>query len=158
MGSVRTDVSPLDAIAIGAAMLRSPGDPDHMVIDTQLASETTGVDGAYLLIASPALKPAVAQFLAAPSLASTSVEVLNGAGVTGLAARTADKLSQAGFVIAGIADAPRAQTQTSIVARPAARAAAEQLASALGLPTSRVSTNSSLSTADIQVTLGSDAR
>jgi LCP family protein required for cell wall assembly len=156
--SVKTDVSPLDTIAIGAAMLRSPGDPDHMVIDTQLATETTGVDGAYLLVAKPALKPAVAQFLGGPTLSSMSVEVLNGAGVTGLAARTADKLSHAGFTIAGVADAPRIQAQSSIVARPVARAAAEQLASALGLPASRVSTSPSLSTADIQLTLGSDAR
>jgi hypothetical protein len=76
--------------------------------------------------------------------------------VSGLAARTADKLSQAGFVIASVGDAPRAQAQTSILAKPSARSAAEQIASALGLPSSRVTTNSSLSTADIQITLGSD--
>ena len=157
-GAVKTDVSPLDAIAIGAAMLRSPGTPDHMVIDTQLATETTGADGAYLLEAKPSLKPAVAAFLGGPSISSMSVEVLNGAGVAGLAARTADKLTQAGFVIANVADAPRAQAQTSIVAKPAARSAAEQIASALGLPASRVSTSSSLSSADVQLTLGADAR
>src|SRR5207302_9523734 len=47
--SIKTDVSPLDAIAIGAAMLRNPGDPDRLVIDTRYADEITGEDGAYLL-------------------------------------------------------------------------------------------------------------
>ena len=84
--------------------------------------------------------------------------MLNGAGVAGLAARTADRLTQAGFTVASVGDAPRAQAQTTIVARPSARSAAEQIAAAVGLPPSRVSTNSNLTTADIQVTLGADAR
>jgi polyisoprenyl-teichoic acid--peptidoglycan teichoic acid transferase len=163
--SVKTDASPLDAIAVGAAMLRAPGAPDRMVIDTSLASEVTGADGAYLLQAKPSLKPAVAQFLSVPgagsstslSPSSISVEVLNGAGVAGLAARTADKLKQAGFVIADIADAPRTQAQTTIVSRSSARPVADQIASAMGLPTSRVSTGNPPS-ADVQIILGTDAR
>lgn len=160
-GSIKTDVSPLDAIALAAAVLRSPGDPEHLVIDTRLANEVTATDGAYLLEAKPSLKPSVAQFLAGPSavsLSSISVAVLNGAGVNGLAARTAEKLTQAGFVIANVGDAARPQSSTTIVAKPTARDAADQLASAIGLPSSRVSTSSSLSTADIQLTLGADAR
>jgi polyisoprenyl-teichoic acid--peptidoglycan teichoic acid transferase len=159
--SVKTDATPLDAIAVGAAMLRDPGDPDHMVIDTQYATEVTGEDGAYLLQAKPSLKPAVAQFLSTPtsgvSPASVSVEVLNGAGVTGLAARTADRLKQAGYNVTNVADAPRAQAQTSIIAASSARAAAEQIASALSLPSSRVTTGKP-SSADVQVILGADAR
>ena len=61
--SIKTDLSPLDAIAIGAAMLRDPGEPDHMVIDTSLANELTGQDGAYLLEPTSSLRPTVAQFL-----------------------------------------------------------------------------------------------
>jgi LCP family protein required for cell wall assembly len=165
--SIKTDVSPLDAIAVGAAMLRDPGDPDHMVIDTNLASEVTGGDGAYLLQPKAALKPTVAQFLNNPSAAassggslapsSISVEVLNGAGVAGLAARTADRLKQAGFTIADVADAPRPQSQTTIVARQNARPIADQIASAIGLPGSRVSTGNPPK-ADIQIILGTDAR
>jgi polyisoprenyl-teichoic acid--peptidoglycan teichoic acid transferase len=165
-GSIKTDASPLDAIAVGAAVLRAPGDPDRMVIDTSLASEVTGADGAYLLQAKPSLKPAVAQFLNTPGAASSatvlspasiSIEVLNGAGVVGLAARTADKLKEAGFVIAGVADAPRSQAQTTIVARSKARPAADQIANAMGLPSSRVSTGNPPS-ADVQIILGADAR
>lgn len=156
IGAIKTDVSPLDAIAIGAAILRNPGDPDRLVIDTSLAREVTGVDDAYLLEARPELKPAVARFLGGAS--STSVEVLNGAGVAGLAARTADKLSQSGYIIASVGDAPKQQPQTTLLAKPSARSAADQIAGTLGIPTGRVSTNSNLSTADVQIVLGSDAR
>ena len=152
LGAIKTDVSPLDAIGIGAAILRNPGEPERMVIDPSLAREVTGQDGAYLLEAKPDLKPAVARFLGA-----TSVEVLNGAGIAGLASRTADKLSQSGYIIASIGDAPRPQSQTTIIARPSARSAAEQLANTLGIPSVRVSTNANLTTADVQLVLGTDA-
>jgi hypothetical protein len=154
--SIKSDVTPLDAIAIGAAILRDPGDPDRLVIDTTLVTPVMGVDGAYLLDPKPDLKPAVARFLGGSSTAS--VEVLNGAGVAGLAARTADKLTQRGFVISGVGDAPKAQSQTSILARPGARTAAEQVANTLGLPTTRVSESANLGPADVQVILGPDAR
>ncbi|MBV9595605.1 MAG: LCP family protein [Chloroflexi bacterium] len=158
--SIKTDLSPFDVVALGAAMLRSPGDPDHLVIDTSLATELTGEDGAYLLQAKPSLQPTVAQFLAHPSgvaAAPVSVEVLNAAGVAGLAARTADRLTQAGYKIANVADAPKLQSQTTIMAKPSATSAANQIASTLGIPTSRVTTSNALTTADIQVTLGPDA-
>jgi LCP family protein required for cell wall assembly len=158
--AIKTDMSPLDAIAVGAAVLRDPGEPDHMVIDSSLAAEITGEDGAYLLEPKSSLKPAVAQFLAgagAPSTdAAVSVEVLNGAGVAGLAARTADRLSQAGFTIAMVGDAPKPQAQTTILARSSARAAADRIASSLGLPAGRVSTTNNLAGADVQITLGAD--
>jgi LCP family protein required for cell wall assembly len=154
--SIKTDVTLLDAIAIGAAILRDPGEPDRLVIDTTLVTPVTGLDGAYLLEAKPELKPAVARFLGGSS--SASVEVLNGAGVSGLASRAADRLTQRGFVISNVGDAPRAQAQTAIVARPGARGVAEQVASTLGIPTTRVIENSNLGPADIQVILGPDAR
>jgi LCP family protein required for cell wall assembly len=153
--SIRTDVTPLDAIAVGAAVLRDPGDPDRLVIDTTLVNPVTGQDGAALLEPRAELKPAVARFLGGAS--SASVEVLNGAGVAGLAARTADRLAQSGFQIAGIGDAPKPQAQTTVTARPGGRSAAEQIASTLGVPASRVSESPGLSGADVQVILGADA-
>jgi hypothetical protein len=159
--SIKTDLSPLDAIALGAAMLRDPGNPDHLVIDTSLATQITGEDGAYLLQAKPSLQPTVARFLSGPAgtAATTpvSVEVLNAAGVAGLAARTADRLTQAGYTIASVGDAPRPQAQTTIMAKPDAASAANQIATTLGIPTSRVTTSPSLTSADVQVTLGPDA-
>jgi hypothetical protein len=158
--SIKSDLTPLDVIALGAAMLRTPGGPDHLVIDTSLADVVTGQDGAYLLQAKPTLQTTVAQFLGHPAgapVTPVSVEVLNAAGVSGLAARTADKLTQAGYTIANIADAPKLQSQTTILARPTAMAAANQIASTLGVPRSRITTSQNLSSADVQVTLGPDA-
>jgi hypothetical protein len=142
-------------------MVRSPGGPDHLVIDTSLAEVITGQDGAYLLQARPTLQRTVAQFLGHPAgapVTPVSVEVLNAAGVAGLAARTADRLSQEGYMIANVADAPKLQSQTTIVAKPGAVSAANQIASTLGVPTSRISSSPKLSTADVQVTLGPDTR
>jgi LCP family protein required for cell wall assembly len=154
--SIKSDVTPLDAIAIGAAILRDRGDPDRLVIDTTLVTPITGAEGAYLLQPKPELKPAVARFLGGSNTAS--VEVLNGAGVAGLGARTADRLTQRGFVISSVGDAPKAQSQTAILARPGARIAAEQVANTLGVPTARVIESANPGAADIQVILGPDAR
>jgi polyisoprenyl-teichoic acid--peptidoglycan teichoic acid transferase len=154
--SIKSDVTPLDALAIGAAMLRNPGDPDRLVIDTTLVSPLTGQEGAALLEPRSELKPAVARFLGGAS--SARVEVLNGAGVAGLAARTADRLTQGGFVIANVGDAAKPQAQTVVLARPGARSVAEQIAGTLGIGTSRVSDSSTLSGIDVQVVLGADAR
>jgi LCP family protein required for cell wall assembly len=157
--SVRTDLSPLDAIAVAAAVLRDPGEPDRLVIDTSLVTPFTGDGGAFLLEPKPELRSAVARFLG-PSggLSYASVEVLNGAGVAGLARGTADKLTRGGFVVANVADADRAQAQTTIQARPEARRTADEVARTLGVPTSRVSEVSNLANVDIRVVLGADAR
>jgi LCP family protein required for cell wall assembly len=155
--SIKTDLSLLDAIAIGAAVLRQQGDPDRLVIDTALVTPVIGLDGAYLLDPKPELKPAVARFVGG-NASATSVEILNGAGVAGLAARTADRLTQRGFVINSVGDAPRAQPQTTILARTGARSAAEQVASTLGVSSARITDSASLGSADVQVILGADAR
>jgi polyisoprenyl-teichoic acid--peptidoglycan teichoic acid transferase len=156
-GAIKTDVTPLDAIAIGAAILRDPGDPDRLVIDTALVNPFTGADGAFLLEARPELKPTVARFLGG-NVTSATIEVLNGAGVPGLATRTADRLTQRGFLIASVGDAPRSVGQTTIAAKPGARTAAEQVAQALGVATSRVTDTGNAGAADIQVVLGPDIR
>jgi hypothetical protein len=43
------------------------------------------------------------------------------------------------------------------MAKPGAASAANQIATTLGIPTSRVTTSPSLTSADVQVTLGPDA-
>jgi LCP family protein required for cell wall assembly len=154
--TIKTDLNPLDAIAIVAAVLRDPGDPDRLVIDTNLVTPIIGDGGAFLLDPKAELRPAVSRFLAGSN--TVSVEVLNGAGVAGLASRTADRLTQRGFLIANIGDAPRTQPQTTILAKPGSHTAAEQVATALGIPTNRVADGGISGTADVQVILGSDAR
>jgi hypothetical protein len=156
--AIRTDLTPLDAVAIGAAVLRDPGEPDKLVIDTSLVTPVVGVGGAYLLEPKPDLKPAVARFVSGTSTATVSVEILNGAGVAGLARGTAERLTQRGFVITSIGDAPKAQSQTIIVAKPGARSAADRVAAALNLPALRITESGGSGTADVQVILGADAR
>lgn len=155
--SITSDVSPLDAAAIAAAFVRAPGDPDRLVIDTSLADPITGEDGAYLLEAKPTLRSTVARFLGAASSAPATVEVLNGAGVAGLARATADRLGQQGYSVTSIADADRPQRQTTILVRPGARAMGEQVAGTLNMPANRVSESASIGPADVRVILGADA-
>ncbi|HEY3058435.1 MAG TPA: LCP family protein [Chloroflexota bacterium] len=155
--SMKTDVNPLDVIAIGAAVLRDPGEPDRLVVDTSLVTPVIGEGGAFLLEPRPELRPTVARFLGG-STAASSIEVLNGAGVPGLARATADRLTQRGFAIANVADADRPQTQTTIETRPEARRTADSVASTLGVPASRVSEVKTLPGAEIRITLGADAR
>jgi len=154
--SIQTDLSPFDAIAFGAATLRHQGDPERLVIDTALVTPVIGLDGAYLLDPKPELRPAVARFVGG-SATTASVEILNAAGVAGLASRTASRLAQRGFVITSVGDAPRAQPQTTILARTGARAAAEQVATTLGVASARISETATLGSADVQVLLGADA-
>jgi LCP family protein required for cell wall assembly len=152
--AVTTDLSPTDGVAIGAAMVRYGGPPASMVIDTQLAEQITGSDGAYLLQATPDLKPAVARFL---RTSSPTIEVLNGAGVAGVARTTADRLTGQGYTVSRVGDADRPQSQTTLSARPASRSMAESVAQSLGLPAGRVSTSASLPAGvDIQVIVGGD--
>jgi LCP family protein required for cell wall assembly len=161
--TVTTDLSPLDAVAIAAAALRTPGDTERLVIDGTLVTPFVGEGGAALLEPKPALRPAVAEFLRGTSgtsvvPSSVRVEVLNGAGVPGLARTTADRLAQQGFVVAAVADADAAQPQTSILVRPGARRSGEEVARALNVPGNRVSEAGSLPQADVRVVLGRDAR
>jgi polyisoprenyl-teichoic acid--peptidoglycan teichoic acid transferase len=155
--ATRTDLNPLDMVAVAAAVLRDPGEPERLVVDTSLVNPIVGEGGAFLLEPRPELRPAVARFLGSGS-SSASIEVLNGAGVPGLARSTADRLSRRGFVIAGVGDADRAQPQTTIQVRPDARRAAEDVATTLGIPTTRVNEVPTLAGSDIRVVLGTDAR
>jgi len=155
--TLKTDVNPLDAIAIGAAVLRDPGEPDRLVVDTSLVTPVIGEGGAFLLEPKPELRATVARFLGG-STASASIEVLNGAGAPGLARATADRLTQRGFAVANVADADRPQSQTTIETRPEARRTADSVASTLGVPASRVSEVKTLPGAEIRVVLGADAR
>jgi LCP family protein required for cell wall assembly len=152
--AIKTDVSPFDAIAVAAAMLRDPGDPERLVIDTSLTTPIVGEGGAYLLEPKAELKPAVARFL---GTGSQHVEVLNAAGVAGLARSTADRVAQRGYEVVNVGDAERSQAQTTIQTRPDARQAGEDIATSLRVPAARVVDSTSLpSTVDVRVLVGPD--
>ncbi len=152
--SVQTDISPLDAVAIAAAFLRAPGDPDRLVIDQTLVEPFTGQGGAALLSPRPELPRAVARFL---GTARASVEVLNAAGVAGAARATAEQLGRQGIEVARVGDADRPQAQTTITARPEFRRTADAMAGALSLPAGRVSESEALPPGvDVRVNVGGD--
>ncbi|MDQ3809094.1 MAG: LCP family protein, partial [Chloroflexota bacterium] len=155
--AVETDLSPFDVIAVAAAILRDPGEPDRLVIDTSLVTPVIGEGGAFLLEPKPELRSAVARFLGG-SASAANIEVLNGAGVPGLARTTAERLGRAGYSVVSVGDAEHPQPQTTIQARPDMRRAAEELARALGLPTTRVIDAVLPPGTDIRVLLGPDSR
>lgn len=74
-------------------------------------------------------RPALA-VVAPPTLPrdETSVLVLNGNGVAGAATAGAARLSQLGYVIGGVGDAPQQLVRTTIMYRSGFRAEAERLA------------------------------
>jgi LCP family protein required for cell wall assembly len=154
--SIKTDLSLLDVVAIGAAFLRAPGEMERLALDTSLVTPFEGAGGAALLAPQqPAVRRAVADLLGERVAA---IEVLNGAGTPGLARATADRLQQRGFTVAGVGDADRPQTQTALVARPGMRGTAERVAEALNLAAGRVSESQTLpSGVDVRVVLGADA-
>lgn len=89
-----------------------------------------------------------------PAPSEITVDVLNGAGVTGLAGQTAEALREAGFQVGQVADAPE-QVDATVVRFPAdQRDQAEVLARALPLEP-RLEETSEVST--VTLLLGPDA-
>lgn len=89
-----------------------------------------------------------------PAPAEITVDVLNGAGVSGLAGRTADGLREAGFQVGEVADAPEPVQATVVRYPPGSHDAAQVLARAL--PTDpQLEETSSVST--VTLVLGPDA-
>jgi LCP family protein required for cell wall assembly len=90
----------------------------------------------------------------------TRVEVLNGSGVAGAAARTADKLKAQGFVVVRVGNAPTAEhEQTTVLYRGDMQAEAERVVKALGAGTVQADSGAGDAppgTAQVQVTIGRD--
>lgn len=91
--------------------------------------------------------------------ARISVEIRNGAGVDGLAARTRGTLRADGFDVLEVSSAKRADT-TVVTVQNGTRADAQTVAEALGLPPRRVVGDSARNenAATVAVTLGHDYR
>lgn len=107
-------------------------DPDDVEAVT-LPAETEQIDGTYYVVAKPEETEAIFQavragtavpggqdgdVIATPSQLQPSdiqVTVLNGTGVTGLAARAQDALEERGFVVTEIGDAERQDVQGTVV-------------------------------------------
>ena len=86
-----------------------------------------------------------------------AVEVLNGAGVDGLAARAREHLVRRGFDVVGVGDAAPRDT-TTVLVRSGTALDARHVAQALGLGPEAVVTGGSTTDyrLDVTVTLGAD--
>jgi hypothetical protein len=87
------------------------------------------------------------------ALAATSVEVLNGSGVPGLARLTAQRLGRLGFKVVRVDNAPSLVSTTTIIDRTGRTDVAEFLAELLG---SKLVTRQPGGTADITVMVARD--
>ena len=90
----------------------------------------------------------------------TRVEVLNGSGVTGAAAHTADKLKAKGFLVVRVGNAATAgHKQTTVLYRGDRQAEAQRVADALGAGAVQAdggAGDAPPGTAQVQVTIGQD--
>ena len=62
--STRTDLGPLDLVALGLSLVGSSGEPQRLAVGPGLVEEFSGADGAYLLRPTPILRRTVADLLA----------------------------------------------------------------------------------------------
>jgi hypothetical protein len=100
---------------VGAEAAAAPGPP--------------GGDAAAAAAPKPAAKPAAAVL----PRTETSVLVLNGNGRPGAASRAGEQIKGRGYIVAGVANAPRRDYQRTLVLyRPGKQAEAQRLAKDLG--------------------------
>ena len=98
----------------------------------------------------------------APAPADVVVVVANGSGVTGLAARTGDRLATEGYQILPPTDTTADVVRSSVYYIPGSQPAAAEVATALGLPSTVVSVLpdpppvTAVGTAQVVVVLGAD--
>jgi LCP family protein required for cell wall assembly len=140
--------SGLDADAIGRHAISPESVPNYYEEGSDLVWDPEGV------------RAAVAAFLAPPSEAEEQarVQVLNGAGVTGLARRVSGELESAGFIVVPAADAPTGVVQRTVVYDITGKpATSRRLAQLLGADLRRGPPEGVATQADIVVVLGQDA-
>ncbi|MFQ3633875.1 LCP family protein, partial [Roseiflexus sp.] len=105
------------------------------------------------------VREVVRDFLATPGVETEAarIQVLNGAGVAGLARRVSGELESAGFTVVPAADAPRSDVPRTIVYDISGKpATARRLAALLGAAIRRGPPDGVNPTVDIIVVLGQD--
>jgi hypothetical protein len=121
--------------AATAALPAAPATEQPAAVQPAPAAETKKKE-------QPAAKPLLAR-------GETSVIVLNGNGIAGAAATTADQVRTRGYLIAGSANAPRSDFQQSLIMfRPGFEREARRLATDAGIR--RVAPLDGLSKRDLQ--------
>ncbi|MBI4497539.1 MAG: LCP family protein [Chloroflexi bacterium] len=161
----QTDLSPLEIASL--LLLVKDIDAEYITnrtLEFPYVTSLTGPDGgSYLLPMRERIRELITKFLADPRLREegATVEVLNGAGVSGLAARTADRLKERGIteVITGNTDDGKARRVTEIHDLTGKGYTAAVIAGILGVPKDRItSLAAGEQDPDIRVVLGEDLR
>jgi polyisoprenyl-teichoic acid--peptidoglycan teichoic acid transferase len=137
----------LDPNAIGRHAISPESVPNYREEGSDLIWDPEGV------------RAAVAEFLAPPNEAAENarVQVLNGAGVTGLARKVSGELELAGFLIIPAGDAPGAEPRTVVYDVTGKPATARRLAQRFGADIRRGAPEGVATQADIVVVLGANA-
>jgi len=140
---------PLDKmIELATAIVdRPPQEVRQLVLDSRYGEETYSEQGAWILLPDRAkVRAAVNTFFTPPALSSAesvatatdpsavNIELLNGAGVPGLAAQVRDLLEARGWHIASIGDADRGDyAQSILINYGVSDAVIQQVSNALGM-------------------------
>lgn len=165
---------PLDKmIELATSVIENP--PQEMrqlVLDSRYGQETYSAEGAWILLPDRAkVRAAVNTFFTPPALSSNenvaaandpaaiNIELLNGAGVEGLAAEVRTLLEARGWHIASIGDADRGDyAQSILINYGVSDAVVQQVSNALGMQPSLASVSglNPNTHIDIRIVLGRD--
>lgn len=165
---------PLDKmIELATAVVENPPqEVRQLVLDSRYGEETYSDQGAWILLPDRAkVRAAVNTFFTPPALSSTesiadatdpaavNIELLNGAGVPGLAAEVRDLLEARGWHIASIGDADRGDyTQSVLINYGVSEAMIQQVSNALGMQPALASVSglNPNTHIDMRIVLGTD--
>jgi LCP family protein required for cell wall assembly len=140
---------PLDKMIEWATAIvdRPPQEVRQLVLDSRYGEETYSEQGAWILLPDRAkVRAAVNTFFTPPALSSAesvavasdptavNIELLNGAGVPGLAAQVRDLLEARGWHVVSIGDADRGDyAQSILINYGVSEAVIQQVSNALGM-------------------------
>jgi len=177
LNTLRTTVDtnvPIDKLVELATWINEnpPREFRQLVLDSRYGEETYSPEGMWILVPDrQKVRAAVSTFFtppaATPGAAGTGIvdpsmvhlEVLNGTGVPGMAAKTRDLLSTKGWVVVSIGDADRGNyTQSVLINYGVSDSIVQQVSSALGLPLALASVSglNSNTHIDARIVLGQD--
>ncbi len=151
--SIETNI-PIDKLLELATYVNDnpPREIRQLVLDSRFGEETYSPEGMWILVPDRAkVRAAVSTFFTPPAATANAsvgavdasrvnIEVLNGTGIPGMAAKTRDLLEAAGWQVDAIGDADRGDYSQSIVINyGVSEAVIQQLSSAMGISPSLAS-------------------
>lgn len=172
--SIETNI-PLDKMIELASYVNEnpPQEIRQLVLDSRFGEETYSADGMWILVPDRSrVRAAVSAFFTPPALADSTmanadgaeqaavnIEILNGAGAPGVAAKARDLLASRGWNVVSIGDADRGDYGQSILINyGVSDAVIQQISNALGMQPSLASVTglNPDTSVDVRIVLGQD--